>query len=483
MSDPFDTLELTHAQRDALGRAALAWCLDYFNATRETPIYPAISADALRALAGEPLPRDPELPERVMEQFAALAALGRKNGHPRMFGYVQSSGSFAGAVGDFLASALNQNVTSWRSAPSATTIERQTIGWLASMLGLPSSTAGLFVSGGSAANFAALATALRASTREDINQRGVAALGLAPVIYAASTVHMSIPKAAAMLGIGRDAVRTIPVDTNFQMDVDALDRALSEDRAAGRLPISVVASAGDVNTGAIDPLDRIADICARQSVWFHVDAAYGGFAALAPSVKEQFRGLARADSVALDPHKWLYAPVDVGCLLVRDYASLHRTFSHGAAYVDVVADEHMSDFAFWDYGPELSRRFRALKVWFALKLHGVHAIAAAIESNIQVARQLADAIDASDDFERLAPVPLSIVCFRHAPRHVAAQDLDALNRRLMVDVQRDGDAYLSNAVLGGAFALRACIVNYRTAPGDAERVLSAIRRVASLRTT
>lgn len=478
MANPFDRLELTRAERQLLGEAALAWCVDYFDATRDTPIYPTISADALHAMASEPLPAKPQSLPQVMEQFARLAALGRKNGHARMFGYVQSSAMFAGAIGDFLASALNQNVTSWRSAPSATTIERQTIGWLASMLGLPTSTAGLFVSGGSMANFAALATALRASTDADVNQRGVAALRQAPIIYAASTVHMSIPKAAAMLGVGRDAIRNLPVDAEFRLDVSALDRAITEDRAAGRLPICVVASAGDVNTGAIDRLDDIADACNRHNVWFHVDAAYGGFAALAPSVADRFRGLARADSIALDPHKWLYAPVDVGCLLARDYAALHRTFSHGASYVDVIADERMSDFAFWDYGPELSRRFRALKVWFALKLHGVDAIAAAIESNIQMARHLAAAVDASDDFERLAPAPLSIVCFRYAPAGLPAGALDALNRRLMVAVQRNGDAYLSNAVVNGRFALRACIVNYRTSAADVEQLLSAIRAAA-----
>lgn len=474
------SLELTHAERGALASAALEWCLEYFNATRDTPIYPTVSAEALRALAHERLPENAQPAQQVMEQFAALAALGRKNGHPRMFGYVQSSGTFAGAVADFLASALNQNVTSWRSAPSATTIERQTIGWLASMLGLPASTAGLFVSGGSLANFAALATALRACAGVDINKHGVAALGRAPMIYAASTVHMSIPKAAAMLGVGRDAVRLLPVDSDFRFDVAALESAITGDRAAGRLPVCVVASAGDVNTGAIDPLDAIADVCARHDVWFHVDAAYGGFAVLAPSVREHFRGLARADSIALDPHKWLYAPLDVGCLLVRDYASLHRTFSHGAAYVDVVADEHMSDFAFWDYGPELSRRFRALKVWLALKLHGVNAIAAAIESNIQVARQLAAAIDASDDFERLAPGPLSIVCFRCAPLDLPTEELDTFNRRLMVELQRGGEAYLSNAIVNGMFALRACIVNFRTESADVQRLLNALRDAAAV---
>jgi glutamate/tyrosine decarboxylase-like PLP-dependent enzyme len=242
-----------------------------------------------------------------------------------------------------------------------------------------------------------------------------------------------------------------------------------------------------VNTGAIDPLEAIADVCARHGVWFHVDASYGGFAALAPSVRDRFGGLARADSIALDPHKWLFAPLDSGCLLVRDPAALHHAFAHGAAYVDVIADEHMSDSLFWDCGPELSRRFRALKVWFALKLHGRRAFAAAIESNLVVARHLADAIDGSDDFERLAPAPLSIVCFRYVPGALrvgteqgdpaADAALNALNRRIMVEVQRQGEAYLSNAEINGVFALRACIVNYRTTPADADILLTAVRRV------
>jgi aromatic-L-amino-acid decarboxylase len=337
------------------------------------------------------------------------------------------------------------------------------------------------------ANFAALATALRASTDIDVMRLGVRALGTEPRIYVSAMAHVSMPKAAGLLGLGRASAHVLPVDDQFRMDVAALDTALTEDRKAGRLPICVVGTAGDVNTGAIDPLDAIADICARHKVWFHVDAAYGGFAALAPSVRSRFRGVARADSVALDPHKWLFAPLDAGCLLVRDPAALGRTFSASADYMNVVADSGMSDFAFWDYGPELSRRFRALKLWFALKVHGADAVAAAIEHNIALAGTLAASIDASDDFERLAPVPLSIVCFRYVPANLrkgAADEatrnarLDEVNRQLLIAIQRDGDAYLSNATIGGDFALRACLINHRTTEGDTTQLLATIRRLA-----
>jgi glutamate/tyrosine decarboxylase-like PLP-dependent enzyme len=295
--------------------------------------------------------------------------------------------------------------------------------------------------------------------------------------------HMSIAKGAGMLGLGSASVRSIAVDDQSRMDPRALDAALADDRQAGRLPVCVVATAGDVNTGAIDPLDAIAEICARHGVWLHVDASYGGFAALVPSIQPQLAALGRADSIALDPHKWLFAPLDAGCLLVRDAAALHRTFSHGAAYIDVVADRDMSEFAFWDYGPELSRRFRALKIWFALKYHGTDAFAAAIARSIAVAQHLAARISASDDFELLAPAPLSIVCFRHVPPGSTRTntELDAFNRQLMLDVQRGGDSYLSNASINGTFALRACIVNFRTTAADADGLLADLRRCAHLR--
>lgn len=491
VNPPSSGFELPPADRAALGQAALDWCLQYFDTVDSRAVYPAVGVDALTAALTGPLPLGPQPVAEVMAQFTEIVAGARHNGHPRMFGYVQSSGTFVGAVADLLTSALNQNVTSWRSAPSATTIERQVIDWVRTIVGMPAGTTGLLMSGGSMANLAGVATALRAATDVDVNRLGVAAIGAAPVLYASSLVHMSIPKAAALLGLGRDAVRLLPVDGQFRLDVPALERAIADDRAAGRLPVCVVASGGEVNTGAVDPLDAIADVCARHQVWLHVDGSYGGFAVLAPSAASQFGGLARADSVSLDPHKWLYAPLDLGCLLVRDGRALRRAFSHGASYIDVIADEQMSEFAFWDYGPELSRRFRALKLWFTLKVYGTDAVAAAIEANLQVARHLAGAIDASDDFERLAPVPLSIVCFRYLPpafrdraarrEPAALEELDVLNRALLVEVQRDGDAYLSNAVVDGAFALRACVVNYRTTPADCDRLLAAIRHAARRR--
>ena len=383
MANPID---LTRDQREQLGRAALDWVLKYFDDGSAPPVYPTVSAAELAALVDEGLPQDAQTVADVLGQFATLAALGRNNGHPRMFGYVQSSGSFAGVAADFLASALNQNVTSWRSAPSATAVEHQVIEWMKAMSGFAPTGGGILLSGGSMANFAGLAVALRASTDIDINQLGVArAAGQAADLRVRDDAHVDCQGRGAA-GIGRDAVQLIPVDRDFRIDVDELRRRIVADRAFGFRPVCVVGNAGDVNTGAIDPLDAMADVCVDSGVWFHVDGSYGGFAARAPRAADALAAIGRADSLSLDPHKWLFAPLDAGCLLVRDPRHLKRAFTHGAAYIDVVADRDMSEFAFWDHGPELSRRFRALKIWFILKCHGARAITAAIDDNIAVAQ-------------------------------------------------------------------------------------------------
>ena len=474
---PAHFLELTETERSALGRAALEWALQYFSDQSHLPIYPTIGPGELSSRLPSALPIEPQEIDSVMAEFETIASNGRHNGHPRMFGYVQSSGSFAGVAADFLVSALNQNVTSWRSAPSATTVEHHVIEWLKEMVGFAPHGSGILLSGGSAANFAGLAVALRHSTSEDINRLGVTALGARPRVYTSTMTHMSIGKAAVMLGIGRDAIVQIPVDQQYRMDARALESQLASDVAAGFLPVCVVATAGDVNTGAIDPLDDIAGICANgaRQVWLHVDGSYGALAAKTSRVGGTMAALERADSLSLDPHKWLYAPLDVGCLLVRPpgNVALRGAFSVAADYIDVIADRDMSDFAYWDHGPELSRRFRALKIWFIVKIHGARAIQQAIDDNIAAAQHLALAIQQSSDFELMAPVPLSIVCFRSR-----AGD-DSFNKRLMLEVQRDGDCYLSNATLNGRFALRACIVNYRTTTADVEQLLATIRRVAA----
>jgi glutamate/tyrosine decarboxylase-like PLP-dependent enzyme len=277
-----------------------------------------------------------------------------------------------------------------------------------------------------------------------------------------------------MLGIGADNVRAVKTDANLHMDLADLDRQVRQDREAGHLPFCVVASLGTAGTGAVDPIGAIADFAQANDLWLHVDGAYGGFSAMAPSARDFFGRIGEADSVALDPHKWLYLPVGCGCVLYRDPAAARAAFSENAEYTRVVGLEGDEAFAFWDYGPELSRPFRALDLWLLLKSAGTQAIGEAIENNIACAKYFAELVRGTDDFEMLAPVDLSIFCFRYRPRGFSG-DLDALNERIMLAVQRGGSSYLSNARVRGAFALRGCVLNYRTTKRDMEILLEDVR--------
>jgi glutamate/tyrosine decarboxylase-like PLP-dependent enzyme len=300
-------------------------------------------------------------------------------------------------------------------------------------------------------------------------------------IYASSETHFSIAKAAALLGIGRENVRHVAVDENLKIRTDDLVAKITTDLEAGYVPFCVVANAGTVNTGAVDPLAEIREITDRFQLWMHVDGSYGAFAVLAESARKLFAGMERADSIALDPHKWLYLPVDVGCVIYRDPEIVRAAFAHEAEYTRIIGEEADEAFAFWDYGPELSRRFRALKVWMLLKGVGLDSLGKAIESNLACARYFESMIQDSDDFEMTAPVELSIFCFRHVARQLGSESpeaIDAFNERLLVALQRDGSSYLSNAMFGGRFALRGCVLNYRTTLRDMEILLDDLRRVA-----
>ncbi len=312
-------------------------------------------------------------------------------------------------------------------------------------------------------------------------------------IYASEQVHMSIPKAADILGFGREQVRTVACDQRLRLDVRSLRERLQQDRRNGLEPFCVVASAGTVNSGAVDPLADIAEIAREFGIWFHVDGAYGAPASLDARKRHLFAGIERADSVSLDPHKWLYVPLDAGCLLFRDEAAARQAFTAGDAdYIKVLEESPDESFAFWDYGTELSRRFRALKIWLTLRYYGVERLAAAISEDNSLAQYLAERVEQADDFELLAPVELSICCFRYAPKQLRERlaasaeneealerELDALNQRTMLAVQRGGEAYVSNATIHGTFALRACITNFRTTRDDIDRTLEIIRSAAS----
>jgi aromatic-L-amino-acid decarboxylase len=455
-----------------MAQAATEWVVDYLTSVGDLPVAPTASAAELRAALAEPVPREGRDFGSLLEVFRDVVVAGsRHHGHPRFFGYVSAPGTAVAAVADFLASALNANLPAWRSSPAAVEVERLTIDWIRAALGCAPGTGGLFMSGGSMANLTALAAARHAHGAEP---------GAPLRVYVSAETHHSIHKAAALLGLGRDSIREVPVDDDFRVDVGELDRAIERDRTGGAAPFCVVASAGTVRTGAVDPLAAVAEVARRHGLWMHVDGCYGGFARLAPSGAPLLAGLAEADSIALDPHKWLYLPADCGCLLYRDPDSVRGAFTLATDYTRVLQDEPAEAFAFFDYGPELTRRFRALKVWMTIAHVGTRAIGDAIESNLDCARHVAGLIESSPEFELLAPVELSIFCFRYRPPDADdGPGLDRLNERIMVALQRDGSSYLSNATLRGRFALRGCVLNYRTTRRDMEIMLDDVRRIAA----
>ena len=446
--------------------------IDYLAGLRDRPVYHQTSSREIRSGLDSKLPIKGTDLDSLLKVFReTIVPFSRQNAHPRMFGYVQSPGTPIGAFADLLASTLNANLTIWRSAPAPVELERVTIDWIRQILGFGPEAGGLFVSGGSMANLAAVAAA------RQTKQHSFGRLRL----YASSATHFSIIKAAVLLGIGRQNVQHVAVDECFRMRVDDLVAKITADLDAGYVPFCVVGNAGTVDTGAVDPLREIRDVANRFQLWMHVDGSYGAFAILAYSARKLFAGLEQADSIALDPHKWLYLPVDVGCVIYRDPEAARAAFAHEAEYTRMFGEEADEAFVCWDYGPELSRRFRALKVWMLLKGVGLDRLSDAIESNLACARYLEAMVQASDDFEMVAPVELSIFCFRHVPtqlRNESTQQIDAFNERLLVALQQDGSSYVSNTMLGGRFALRGCVLNYRTTLRDMEILLDDLRRVA-----
>ncbi|MDQ6913923.1 MAG: pyridoxal-dependent decarboxylase [Verrucomicrobiota bacterium] len=456
------------------GNETVAWMADYLSTIRDRPVYPHNTSAEIRARLDSTLAEEGVPFENLLAAFRDdIIPLSRQNGHPRMFGYVQAPGVAIAAFADLLASTLNANLTAWRSAPAAVEVERLTIDWIKQILSYPETAGGLFVSGGSMANFCALAAARRTKVPNESKK--------VPRLYASEETHHSVFKAATLLGIGRENCRLIGTDDNYRIRLDELAAKIEEDLRDGYQPFFIAGNAGTVATGAVDPLAQLAEVATRYNLWFHIDACYGGFAALAPSARHLFNAFPEAHSIALDPHKWLYLPADCGCILYRNPENARATFSYDAEYTRIMEQMPNESFAFWDYGPELSRRFRALKVWMLLKGVGLRAIRDAIEKDLACARHLEALVRQSNDFEMLAPVELSIFCFRYCPSGIRDNEaqLNAFNERLLIELQRDGSSYLSNASLRGRFALRGCVLNYRTTPRDMEILLDDLRRVAA----
>jgi len=483
-------LEMSPEEFRAVGHKLVDEIAAFLGSIPRRPVVPRVTPRGLRQAMGTD-----SLPERGTPAGALLDEAARLlfdnsllSSHPRFWGYIMAGPAPIGVLADLLASAVDPNTGGWILAPVASEIERQTVRWIAELIGYPADCGGLLVSGGNMANFVPFLAAKRAKVDWPAHESGLRA-GRQLRVYGSSETHTWIHKAADLFGLGTDAIRWIACDREQRMNAEALRREIESDRTVGDLPFLVVGQAGSVSTGAVDPLRAIAAICREHDLWFHVDGAYGAVAAALPSSSPHavpdLAGIGLADSVAVDPHKWLYAPLEAGCALVRDRKLLLETFSHRPPYYHFdegdPADERIN---YFEHGLQNSRGFRALKVWLALRQAGREGYVQSIRDDITVAQALYRAAEAHPELEAVTQA-LSITTLRYVPRDlrsnrespVVAEYLNKLNTELLERLQRGGEAFLTNAVVDGKFLLRACVVNFRSTPADAEAVAGIVVRV------
>ena len=465
-----------------LAHEAVDLVADYLAGLGEAPVFGPMTAAERTTLMQEPLEAEGVAPETVLERFrTAVMPHAMGNGHPRFFGWVNSPPAPVGIVADFLAAAMNPSCAGGDHA--AIYVERAAVRWLMELIGFPTDgSMGLLASGGSTATLIAVAAARHRAAREDgwnVRTEGLQHARPSLRLYVSPDGHSCIQKAAEILGLGVDAIHKVATDERNRIDVESLRAAIAADRAAGHRPFCVAASAGTVGTGAIDPLDRIADLCASERLWLHVDGAYGAVGAALPSHRARYAGLERADSVVLDPHKWLSVPVECGAVLVRDGRLLREAFSLVPDYLRTEADRGFGGLPWYsEYGIQQTRGFRALKLWMTLQHLGRDGVRELVARHLSLARHLAELVDAAPDLERLGHVELSIVCFRYVPPSLKGADgaaLDALNKRVMEEVQASGAAFLTQTTLGGRFVLRACVLHYATTESDLATLVGVVR--------
>lgn len=456
----------------------------FLDSLPDRPVTPGEPPAAVRQAlaAGRSLPQQGTDPGLLLNHTADLLFdHSLFNGHPRFWAYITSSAAPIGALGELLAATVNPNVGLWSLSPMASEIEAQTIRWIAEMLAYPTDCGGIFVSGGNMANFVCFLAARQAKAGRDVRTTGMNGTRLR--VYTSKETHTWIQKAADISGLGTDAIRWIPTDAQQQMNLAVLREQIRLDLDAGDKPAIVIGTAGSVSTGAVDPLPELAAICREFDLWFHVDGAYGALAAVLPDTPAALAGLREADSIAVDPHKWLYAPIEAGCALVRDPAKLRDAFSYHPPYYHFDKDA----INFFDLGPQNTRGFRALKVWLALQQVGREGYIQMLSDDIRLAKALYDRIPHYPALEAFTH-SLSITTFRYVPPDLKSEDtkagkaepyLEQLNRELLTRLQNSGEAYLSNAVINGKFALRACIVNFRTTLADIESLPPIIVRLGA----
>jgi aromatic-L-amino-acid decarboxylase len=462
------------------GHALVDWIADYLEHSDKYPVLARVSPGDIRNALPAQAPENGEPFDAIMSDFERIIVPGLTHwNHPGFFAYFAITGSAPGVLADFLSAALNQQAMLWRTSPAATELEEVTLGWLRRLIGLPDAFEGVIYDTASIATMHAMVAAREAAVPQ-VRAKGLAGRTDVPRlrVYCSEQTHSSIDKSVIAIGLGHESLRKVPVDEAFRMRPDALAAAIAEDRAAGLLPIAVVATVGTTSTTSVDPVPAIADICERERLWLHVDAAYGGVAAMVPSHRHVLDGAARADSFVVNPHKWLFTPFDLSAFYCRRMDVVRAAFSLTPEYLRTSDPSSVKNLM--DTGVQLGRRFRSLKLWMILRSFGAQEIRARLAEHMQLAQTLAGWVDAHPDFERMAPVPFSVVCFRWKPAAVAMTDaeLDRRNERLIDEVNRTGEVFLSHTRLHGRIALRMAIGHLRTTEAHVRRAWDLLQEKA-----
>ncbi len=449
--------------------------IDYLESARERPVWTPVPLDVKERLKA-PAPSEPSDPAKVYDEFRRdILSYPMNTTHPRFWAWYMGAGTVMGALADFLAAIMNPNLGGANHV--APLVESQVIGWLQSMAGFPEDASGLLTSGASMANFIGITVARNTNCGYDVRRKGVRAAAGPLTVYASTEVHSCNQKAVETLGLGSDGMRYIPVNSDYTINLNALEQQVAQDREAGMIPFCVIATAGTINTGAIDDMNAIADFCEREKLWFHVDGAIGAVAILADNVRDQLSGMERADSIALDLHKWMHIPFEAGCILIRNATAHHDSFSLVPEYLERASDAGgLASGSLWfsDYGLQLTRQFRALKVWMSIKEHGLARYGRMMARNVDQAHYLGKLVESNPQLELTAPIVLDIVCFRFNPGGTDIEALNELNQSILVRLQESGIAAPSYTKLNGEYCLRVAIANHRSKLEDFDLMVDAV---------
>lgn len=490
----FDDLDLDLEEFRRLGYRTIDMITDYYASIREVRVYPTATSGEVEHVFKEDLPETGQAPDHILNEWQSrVLPFTTHLGSPRYFGFVNGSGNMISVLAEALAASVNMNAGAWKPSPAATEIERKSIAWLAELISYPIDCGGLLTSGGTMANFTAIETALRNTAPYDTSAKGLqnkSFSGRFTIYMSDHEGHVSILRVADLLNLGRESVRLVKSKDDFTMDIRDLEKKLDEDIANGDIPFCVVGQVGSINVGAIDPLEEIAGVCRERGLWFHADGACGAVGAMLPEKKSQYRGLELADSVSLDPHKWLYIPYECGCVLVREPEKLRRSFSIAAPYLRGVLPTDYTGLDYLSYGPQMSREFRALKLWMSLKYHGAEGYRKLLSQNIQCTEYLDQLVRNSKDFKALHKPNLFMYCFQFAPEKICAkwkddpaklnEELDIFNQKIIDEIQLSGVAFIMSSKIRNRVIIRLSICSHRTTPADIDRVFAKLREIGNL---